>query len=136
VFELRTYITTPNNLDNLHARFRDHTMKLFEKHGITNLAYWTLDKSDKATVGKLLTANSPTGQEKSEADAKSPAGPEALVYLLAHPSVEARNKAFDAFRADPDWVKAKGESEKAGSLTAKDGVKSLMLKATDYSPMK
>jgi hypothetical protein len=136
VFELRTYITSPNNLDLLNARFRDHTMKLFERHGMTNVAYWTLDKSDKATVGKLLTANSPTGQEKSEVDAKDPAGPLALVYLLGHPSVEARNKTFDAFRVDPDWVKAKGESEKAGSLTAKNGVKSLMMKATDYSPMK
>ncbi len=113
VFELRTYTTTPGNLGALNSRFRDHTMKLFEKHGMTNLWYWNLAKDQKL------------------ADVT-------LVYLLAHPSVEARNKSFDAFRADPDWIKARTASEEkaGGSLTTKDGVKSEMLKPTDYSPTK
>ncbi|MFO0809176.1 MAG: NIPSNAP family protein [Gemmataceae bacterium] len=138
VFELRTYVTPAKGLDAIQARFRDHTIKLFEKHGMTNLAYWSLAKDDKATLGKLLTDVAPAGQEKFEGDAKLPAGPVTLVYLLAHDSVEKRTKSFDAFRADPDWTKARtaSEAKAGGSLTLKDGVKSLILKATDYSPMK
>ncbi len=111
VFELRTYTTTPNNLPLLHSRFRDHTIALFAKHGMTNLFYWQLTPDQK-------------GAENT------------LVYLLAHASVDAAKTSFDAFRADPDWVAAKTASEAkgGGSLTVPDGVKSVFLKATDYSP--
>jgi len=111
VFELRTYTTTPNNLPLLHARFRDHTIALFAKHGMTNLFYWQL-LPDQA------------GAENT------------LIYLLAHASQDAAKASFDAFRADPDWIKAKTDSETkgGGSLTIPDGVKSVFLKATDYSP--
>ena len=111
VFELRTYTTTPNNLPLLHARFRDHTMALFTKHGMTNLFYW-----------KLLP--------------DQPNAENTLVYMLAHASVDAAKASFDAFRADPDWVAVKKASEEkgGGSLTVPDGVKSVFLKATDYSP--
>ncbi len=113
VFEFRTYHTPEGKLPALHARFRDHTMKLFEKHGMTNLFYF-----------------SPTDAEKGSANT--------LIYFLAHPSKEEGLKQFDAFRADPDWVKAKGESEKDGPLTLAqpDGVKSIYLQATDFSPIK
>jgi hypothetical protein len=113
VFELRTYTTTSGNLDRLHARFRNHTTKLFEKHGMTNVGYWSPVKNAKG------------------AD-------DTLIYILAHNSLDAAKASFDAFRKDPDWIKAKGDSEKAagGSLTAKDGVKSVFLKATDYSPIR
>ena len=111
VFELRTYTTTPGNLPILHERFRDHTMALFARHGMTNLFYW-----------QLLP-----GQ---------PAADNTLVYMLAHPSEEAAKVSFAAFRADPDWIAAKKASEDkgGGSLTIPDGVKSVFLKATDYSP--
>lgn len=114
IFELRTYIATPGNLGHLHARFRDHTVKLFEKHGITNIGYWGLASDQKG------------------ADAT-------LIYILAHPSVEAAKKAFDEFRKDPEWVAARAESEKkgGGSLTEKEGgVQSVYLKATDYSTIR
>lgn len=111
VFELRTYTTTPNNLSILHARFRDYTMTLFTKHGMTNLFYW-----------KLLP--------------DQPNAENTLVYMLAHPSVDAAKASFGTFRADPDWIAAKKASEEkgGGSLTIPDGVKSVFLKATDYSP--
>ena len=111
VFELRIYTTTPNNLPLLHARFRDHTMTLFAKHGMTNLVYWQL-MPDQA------------GAENT------------LVYMLAHASEDAAKASFAAFRADPDWIAAKAASEEkgGGSLTVPDGVKSVFLKATDYSP--
>jgi hypothetical protein len=113
VFELRIYTATPNNLTHLDARFRDHTRKLFEKYGMTNLWYFHLEKG-------------------------SPHEADMLYYFLAHKSVDARNKSFDEFRKDADWNKAREASEKAGggSLTAKDGVKFVMLKPTDYSPLK
>ncbi|WP_394355929.1 NIPSNAP family protein [Spirosoma profusum] len=108
-FELRTYTPSPGKLPNLLNRFRDHTLKLFTKHGMTNVAYWITQEKD------------PSAQPK-------------LVYILAHPS-EAEGKAhFDAFRKDPDWVKAKAESEKDGALTTK--VESVYMKPTDYSPIK
>lgn len=111
VFELRTY-TCPDRSKQaaLCRRFRDHTMKLFEKHGMTNIVYWEPDDDDRT-----------------------------LVYLLAHKSVDAAKASFAAFRADPDWIAAKKASEEAagGSLTEKEnGVMSEFLEATDYSPLK
>jgi hypothetical protein len=111
VFELRTYTTTPKSLSALDSRFREHTMKLFEKHGMTNLFYWHLTPDQ-------------------------PAADVTLVYLLAHQSASAAAASFKSFRDDPDWSKAKSASEEkaGGSLTVPDGVKSLFMKATDYSP--
>ena len=100
-------------LPRLHERFRDHTMNLFANHGMTNLVYWTLD-------------------------ADQPAANDTLVYLLTHKSKSARDANFEAFRQDPTWIAAKAASEKAagGSLTTPDGVKSVLLTPTDYSPLK
>ena len=138
VFELRTYITPAKGLDAINARFRDHTLKLFEKHGMTNVGYWNLAAGEKANCGKLLKACCAVDGDKCEADAASEAKSVALVYLLAHDSQDAAKKSFDAFRMDSDWMKARAASEEkaGGSLTVKDGVKSLFLKATDYSPTK
>ena len=111
VFELRTYHATPGKLDNLLARFRDHTTTLFAKHGMTQFGYWV------------------------PAEAKDGAG-ETLIYLLVHQSREAAEASFKAFRADPEWIKVKAESEVNGSLTVKDGVQSVMMAPTDFSPAK
>ncbi|HVY68804.1 MAG TPA: NIPSNAP family protein [Verrucomicrobiae bacterium] len=113
IFELRTYTASAGNLEALNARFRDHTVALFQKHGMVNFAYWNKMKDQKGADSTL-------------------------VYMLAHKSKEARDASFKEFGGDPDWVKAKNESEKkaGGPLTEKDGVKSVLLKATDYSPTK
>ena len=115
VFELRTY-TCPDNtkLIALQRRFREHTMKLFEKHGMQNIVYWNLDSDE------------PECRQK-------------LIYLLAHKSQDAAKESFAAFRKDPNWLAAKEASEKAagGSLTEKEqGVVSGFLEATEYSPLK
>jgi len=110
-FELRIYHTPEGKLDDLHARFKDHTISLFAKHGIQSLAYWT-----------------PT-------DVKKGAGV-TLIYIVSHPSKEAGLKDFEAFRADPDWVAAKAESEKNGPLTLPNGVESTYMQPTDFSPIK
>src|SRR2546422_368007 len=99
VYEMRTYYAEPGKLDALNARFRDHTCKLFEKHGMTNVGYWVPMKGQKG------------------AD-------DTLIYILAHKSADAAKASFDAFRKDPDWIAARKASEDkaGGSLTEKDGV--------------
>jgi hypothetical protein len=115
VFEMRTHTTPKGKLDALHARFRDHTMKLFSKHGMSHLAYWVPVDANKGAGTKLI-------------------------YILSHASKEAGLASFTAFRADPDWIKAKAASEEAngGPLTIQpqaEGVKSVYMKATDFSPI-
>ena len=111
VFELRTYTTPIGLLPNLDARFREHTMDLFKKHGMKNWVYFHKTPDQ-------------------------PAADTTLVYFLAHKSQDAAKASFDGFRKDADWVAAKGASETNGSLTVKDGVKSVFLVPTDYSPTK
>jgi hypothetical protein len=108
VFEMRTYYANPGKMDALHARFRDHTNKLFVKHGMTLIGFW-----------------SPINAK--EADEK-------MIYILAFPSEEAAKKSWKAFQMDPDWIAAKKASEKDGSLVKK--VESVYLNPTDYSPIK
>ena len=88
VFELRTYTTEAGRLDNLNARFREHTLKLFEKHGMTNVTYWNLAADQKGAKSPLVAGNT-------------------LIYLLTHKSADAAKASFDAFRADPAWIAAK-----------------------------
>jgi hypothetical protein len=110
-FELRIYKTPPGRLDALNARFRDHTLNLFSKHGMTNFGYWTpMDEKSKSNT---------------------------LIYILAHKSREAAAESFANFRKDPDWVAARKASEEkaGGSLTlATNGVTSIFMTPTDYSP--
>jgi hypothetical protein len=108
VFEIRTYYAKPGKMEALHARFRDHTNKLFIKHGMTPIGYW-----------------SPIDSKQAE---------EKMVYILAFPTKEAADKSWEAFKNDPDWKAAKAASEKDGSLVAR--VESVYLKATDYSAIK
>ncbi|MDX2046060.1 MAG: NIPSNAP family protein [Chitinophagaceae bacterium] len=109
VFELRTYYCHPGKLSDLNTRFRNHTLKLFEKHGMTNVAYWeTIEK--EANV-----------QPK-------------LVYILAHKSEEAGKASFDTFRKDPEWMKVASESEKGGKIVEK--IESVYMKPLAFSAIK
>ena len=112
-YEMRTYTAAPNRLDALNARFRDHTLKLFERHGIANIGYWTPMKDQKGTDNTLI-------------------------YLLSHKGTEAAAASFGTFGQDPDWVAARKASEEqaGGSLTIPNGVQSQFLRATDYSPLR
>jgi hypothetical protein len=104
---MRTYTANEGKLDALQARFRDHTTRLFEKHGMTNIGYWV-----------------PEGERSRDT----------LVYILAFPDKEARNKAFKEFGEDPDWKKVQTASEANGKLVKK--IDSVFMNPTDYSPMK
>jgi hypothetical protein len=111
VFEFRRYKATPGNLNRLHARFRDHTIGLFSRHGISHFGYW-----------------SPVDTEHGAGDT--------LMYIMVHRSVEARDASLRAFREDPDWVAARTASEQAGGGSLTVSVEPLLMVATDYSPTK
>ena len=108
VFELRTYHCEPGKLPDLLARFRNHTTKLFEKYGMKNIGYWV--------------------------PADGPEHENTLIYILEHKSRADAKKSWDAFRADPEWIKVREESEKAGKIVSK--VDSVYMDATDFSKLK
>jgi len=108
IYELRTYIAADGKLDNLLARFRTHTIKLFEKHGMQNVGYWVA--------------------------ADEPASKNTLIYVVSHKNRDAAKASWDAFRKDPDWVKAKGESEANGAIV--DKVTSVFMNPADFSKLK
>ena len=109
VFELRTYTTNEGKLPDLHKRFREHTNRIFEKHGIELVGYWT---------------------PQDEKDGKA----NKLIYIIAFPSREAAAKSWKAFGEDPEWQKVKEESHKNGVIV--NHVDSVYMDPTDYSPIK
>jgi hypothetical protein len=106
VYELRIYHVVPGKIENLVARFRDHTMKLFADHGIKSVAYWTaLDEPVKSST---------------------------FFYILEHPSREAAAANWKAFQDDREWKRVKAKSEENGKLVEK--IDSTFLTLTDFSP--
>jgi hypothetical protein len=106
IYELRVYHVFPGKLPELLARFRDHTVKLFEQHGIESVAYWTpLDEPEKSQT---------------------------LIYILRHPSREAAATNWKAFGDDPNWHSVRDKSEANGKLVEK--VDSTFMALTDFSP--
>lgn len=108
VFELRTYTTHPGRLDALHARFSEHTIRLFERHGMVNVGYFT-------------------PQDPPQADLT-------LVYLLAHDSREAAAANWQAFIADPEWQQVYADSRADGAII--DRLDSVFMAPTEYSPLR
>ena len=106
VYELRVYQAAPGKLTELLARFREHTTKLFDKHGMKNVAYWTpVDEPQKSN---------------------------SLIYILQHPSREAAAANWKSFQDDPEWKSVRDKSEANGKLVEK--VESTFLVLTDFSP--
>ena len=108
VFELRTYTCYEGKLPDLLARFRNHTTRIFERHGMTNIAYWVPQDA--------------------------PAHENTLIYVIAHASREAAKKNWDEFRNDPEWQKVQKESEANGKIVSK--VESVFIDPTDFSPIR
>jgi hypothetical protein len=106
VFELREYHANEGKLDALLARFRDHTIAIFKRHGMESIAYWT--PTDDPLKGKTL------------------------FYILKHPSREAATANWAAFHDDPEWKSVSAASEANGKLV--DKVESTFLELTDFSP--
>ena len=108
LYELRVYHAAPGKLDALNARFREHTLELFEKHGMRNVAYWIEQPTPESPDGKVI-------------------------YVLAFPSREARDAGWQAFVADPEWQAVQAASEAGGKLVAR--VDSTFMSLADYSPL-
>jgi hypothetical protein len=106
VYELRIYHANEGKLDALLARFRDHTVGIFNRHGLKSVAYWT--PTDEPLKGKTL------------------------IYILKHPSREAAAANWKSFHDDPEWVKVSTASEVNGKLVEK--VDSTYMTLTDFSP--
>ncbi len=106
IFELRIYHAAPGKLEDLMARFRDHTIKIFDRHGMKSVAYWTpLDEPEKSNT---------------------------LIYILRHPNREAAAANWKSFQDDPEWKSVKEKSEANGKLV--DKVDSTYMALTDFSP--
>jgi hypothetical protein len=108
VFELRTYTCNEGKLPDLLARFRNHTMRIFERHGMTNIAYWVPQDA--------------------------PASQNTLIYVIAHASREAAKQNWKEFGSDPEWQKVQKDSEANGKIVSK--VESVFMDPTDFSPMR
>src|SRR5579884_122062 len=108
VFEIRTYTCFPGRLPALEARFRDHTIDIFKRHGMTSIGYW-------------IPHDAPRSQET-------------LIYILAHPSREAAKQHWDEFRNDPEWKKVQADSEASGKIVSH--VDSVYADPADFSPIR
>lgn len=108
VFEIRTYHTLPGRLEALHKRFRDHTRRVFEKHGMTSVGYWVPQDG--------------------------PAHDDTLIYIISHASREQAKANWAAFVADPEWKQIADDSQKDGKIIEK--IESVFVDATDYSPIR
>ena len=108
VYEIRTYTAPDGKLEELHKRFRDHTLRIFQKHNMTSIAYFR-------------PQDAPLSQNT-------------LIYVLEHPSRDEAKKHWAEFSADPEWKKVSEESQKDGRIVTK--VESVFMTPTDYSPLK
>lgn len=106
IYEYRVYETLPGMLPALHARFRDHTTKIFERHGIKNIGYWTSEVGDFS---------------------------DKLIYIVAFEDAGQRQRAWESFRNDPEWQKVRADSEANGLIVKR--VFNTLLSPTDYSPL-
>ena len=106
IYEYRVYETMPGKLPELNARFRDHTLKIFERHGIQNIGYWT------ASVGDYS---------------------DRLIYIVAFEDAGQRERAWASFFEDPEWQRVRAESEADGPLVAR--LFNTLLTPTDYSSL-
>jgi hypothetical protein len=108
VFELRTYTAPEGKLGELEKRFRDHTIRIFNKHGMKSVGYW-------------VPQDAPDSQNT-------------LIYILEHQNRDAAKKNWADFTADPEWQKVSAESQVNGRIVSK--VVSVFMEPTDFSPIK
>lgn len=108
IYELRTYTCEPGKLDALKARFRDHTVRIFNKHGMESIGYWVPEDAERSS--------------------------NTLIYILAHPSREAADKNWKEFADDPEWKKVQAESEANGKIVQK--VERVWMDPTEFSKLK
>ena len=120
IYEMRIYYTHDGKLDDILSRFKNHTVHLFEKHGFTNVGYWTTAKRDSVSFAdKFILQNN---------------GKSALVYIVSFENMEARNKSWDNFINDPEWIKVFEESRIDGPIVKE--IEQVFLNPTEFSKLK
>lgn len=107
IYELRTYEAAPGKMAELNARFRDHTLRIFERHGLEVVGFWTY-------------AHGGWNDQ--------------LVYLMRYEDMAERDAKWAAFAADEEWQRVRQESQPDGPLATR--IRSDLLNPTDYSPMR
>ncbi len=113
LYELRIYVANPGKLEALHDRFRNHTLKLFEKHGMENIIYWDVVEGDKSDGDRAKNM---------------------MIYIIAHKDEASREASWKAFGADPEWQEARKKSEEAGKILAEDPI-AILMKDVPFSPV-
>ncbi len=120
IYELRIYYPNEGKLEDVLKRFREHTVDLFEKHGFTNVGYWVTRPNESASYATSILA----GNE----------GKESLLYIVSFPDMEARNKSWEAFVNDPEWIRVYEESRVNGPLVRE--IDQLFMDPTDFSKLR
>ena len=119
VYELRIYYTHEGKFDDIISRFENHTTKLFEKHGFTNVGYWTSQSRENPSYADEILNNKDQG---------------ALYYIVSFPNMKEREKSWDLFINDPDWKKVYNESRKEGPIVSR--IEQVFLNPTTFSNLK
>ena len=120
IYEMRVYYTHEGKFDDILSRFENHTVQLFEKHGFTNVGYWSTAKKDSVSFAdKFILQNE---------------GKSALVYIVSFKDMETRNKSWDNFISDPEWTKAFEKSRIDGPIVKK--IEQVFLNPTNFSKLK
>ena len=120
IYEMRVYYTHEGKFDDILSRFENHTVQLFEKHGFTNVGYWSTAKRDSVSFAdKFILQNE---------------GKSALVYIVSFKDMETRNKSWDNFISDPEWTKAFEKSRIDGPIVKK--IEQVFLNPTNFSKLK
>ena len=120
IYEMRVYYTHEGKFDDILSRFENHTVQLFEKHGFTNVGYWSTAMRDSVSFAdKFILQNE---------------GKSALVYIVSFKDMETRNKSWDDFISDPEWIKAFEESIVDGPIVKK--IEQVFLNPTNFSKLK
>lgn len=120
IYEMRVYYTHEGKFDDILSRFENHTVQLFEKHGFTNVGYWSTAKRDSVSFAdKFILQNE---------------GKSALVYIVSFKDMETRNKSWDHFISDPEWTKAFEKSRIDGPIVKK--IEQVFLNPTNFSKLK
>jgi hypothetical protein len=107
IYEWRTYDTFPGRLEALLERFQKGEMRLFEKHGMKIVGFWTNVVGGESGV---------------------------LYYIVGYKDLADRERCWTDFNSDPEWQIMQEESERDGPLVSK--VRNMLLKPTDFSPLR
>jgi hypothetical protein len=107
IYEYRVYTCLPGRLPALLARFEDVTLGFWERHGVRQAGFWTVE----------------VGESNHE-----------LHYLLQWESLAEREERWTAFQSDPEWIAARAATETPEKIVA--SIRNELLKPTAFSAVR